>query len=59
LHSADNPVVKLVPLNPGYYPIRIDYFERTGEQSVTLGSVTGKKKLQPLPIPKEMLFYKE
>jgi len=59
LHSADNPVVKLVPLNPGYYPIRIDYFERTGEQSITLGSVTGKKKLQPIPIPKEMLFYKE
>ena len=59
LHSADNPIVKLVPLNPGYYPIRIDYFERTGDQSVTLGSVTGKKKLQALPIPKEMLFYKE
>jgi Predicted hydrolase of the alpha/beta superfamily len=59
LHSADNPVVKLVPLNPGYYPIRIDFFERTGDQSVTLGWVTGKKTLQPLPIPKEMLFYKE
>lgn len=59
LHSADNPVVKLVPLNPGYYPIRIDYFQKTGGESVTLGSVTGKKKIQALPIPKEMLFYKE
>jgi hypothetical protein len=59
LHSADNPVVKVVPLNPGYYPVRIDYFERTGGESVTLGYVTGKKKIQPLPIPKEMLFYKE
>jgi len=59
LHSADNPVVKLVPLNPGYYPIRIDYFQKTGGESVTLGWVTGKKKLQALPIPKEMLFYKE
>src|ERR1035437_2804047 len=59
LHSADNPVVKLVPLNPGYYPIRIDYFQRTGSESVTLGSVNGKKKIQALPIPKEMLFYKE
>jgi predicted alpha/beta superfamily hydrolase len=59
LHSADNPVVKLVPLNPGYYPLRIDFFERTGDQSVTLGWVTGKKKIQALPIPKEMLFYKE
>jgi len=26
LHAADNPVVKLVPLNPGYYPIRIGLF---------------------------------
>ena len=59
LHSADNPVVKLVPLNPGYYPIRIDYFERTGDQSVTLGWVTGTKNMQPVPLPKEILFYKE
>jgi predicted alpha/beta superfamily hydrolase len=59
LHSADNPVVKLIPLNPGYYPIRIDYFERTGSESITLGTVKGKKNLMPIPIPKEMLFYKE
>ena len=59
LHSADNPVVKLVPLDPGYYPIRIDFFERTGSEAVTLGYVTGKKKLQAVPIPNEMLFYKE
>jgi predicted alpha/beta superfamily hydrolase len=59
LHSADNPVVKVIPLNPGYYPIRIDYFERTGNESITLGTVTGRKSLQPIPIPKEMLFYKE
>jgi predicted alpha/beta superfamily hydrolase len=59
LHSADNPIVKALPLTPGYYPIRIDYFERTGDQSITLGWVTGKKDLQAVPLPKEMLFYKE
>jgi hypothetical protein len=59
LHSANNPVVKVVPLEPGYYPVRIDFFERTGDESVTLGTVTVKKKLQAVPIPKEMLFYKE
>jgi predicted alpha/beta superfamily hydrolase len=59
LHSADNPVVKLVPLNPGYYPVRIDFFERTGSETITLGYVTGKKNLNAVPIPKEMLFYKE
>lgn len=59
LHSADTPVVKAIPLNPGYYPLRIDYFERTGDQSVTLGSATVGKKMQALPLPKEMLMYKE
>ena len=59
LHSADNPIVKLVPLNPGYYPLRIDYFEKTGNQAITLGYVIGKKKLNAVPLPNEMLFYKE
>jgi hypothetical protein len=60
LHSADNPVVKIVPMNPGYYPIRIDYFERTGDQSITIGWTIGTKdSMQPAPIPKELLFYKE
>jgi len=59
LHSADNPIVKALPLNPGYYPIRVDFFERTGDQSIILGWITGKKDLQAVPLPKEMLFYKE
>lgn len=59
LHAADRPVVKLVPLSPGYYPIKIDYFERTGDQAITLGWITGKKKIQAVPVRKEMLFYKE
>jgi predicted alpha/beta superfamily hydrolase len=59
LHSADRPVVKLVPLDPGYYPILIQCFEKTGDESVSFGSVVGTKKLVPKPFPKEMLFYKE
>jgi predicted alpha/beta superfamily hydrolase len=59
LHAAGRPVVKLIPLNPGYYPIMIEYFERTGSESIALGSVTGTKKPAPVPFPKEMLFYKE
>ena len=57
LHDAGRPVVKLVPLLPGYYPVAIDYFEKTGDQSVTLGTVTDK--MAPAPFPKEMFFYKE
>jgi predicted alpha/beta superfamily hydrolase len=59
LHAADRPVVKLVPLKPGYYPIVIQYFERTGSEAITFGTVTSTKKLNPVPIPKEMLVYKE
>ena len=59
LHSADNPVVKLVPLNPGYYPIIIQFFERTGDESLTIGTVENGKKPKAVPITKEMLFYKE
>ncbi len=59
LHSADNPVVKLVPLNPGYYPIIIQFFERTGDESLTIGTVENGKKPKAVPITKQMLFYKE
>jgi hypothetical protein len=59
LHSANIPVVKAIPLTPGYYPLRIEFFEKTGSESITLGWVSGKKKLEAVPIPKEILFYKE
>jgi hypothetical protein len=59
LHGADRPVVKMLPLKPGYYPVRIDYFQRTGDKSVTFGSVVGKNKSKAMPFPKGMLFYKE
>ena len=58
LHSADMPVVKLVPLNPGYYRLRIDYFEKNGGESITLGMLNGLKNIEAVPIPKELLFYK-
>jgi predicted alpha/beta superfamily hydrolase len=59
LHSADSPVVKVLPLQPGYYPLSIRYFERTGDEGITMGYVTGTKKMKAVPIPKEMFFYKE
>jgi predicted alpha/beta superfamily hydrolase len=56
LHSANNPVVSLLPLNPGYYPLRVDFFERTGEESIMIGTVVGLQ--QPRPAGKAMFFYK-
>jgi predicted alpha/beta superfamily hydrolase len=58
LHSADNPAVKMLPLNPGYYPVKIQYFERTGGESVTMGYVTGTKRIQPVAFTKEVWFNK-
>jgi predicted alpha/beta superfamily hydrolase len=59
LHSADMPVVSLLPLNPGYYPIRIDYFEKNGGEGISIGYLNNEKNIQPVPIGKEMLYYKE
>jgi len=59
LHSADSPAVKVLPMNPGYYPLSVEYFERAGGEAITLGFVTGKKKVNAVPFPKETYFYKE
>ncbi len=59
LHSAENPAVKVVPLNPGYYPLKISYFEKTGDEAISIGSVTGTKEPKPVPFTKEMFFFKE
>ncbi|MFN8240279.1 MAG: alpha/beta hydrolase-fold protein [Bacteroidales bacterium] len=57
LHDAGRPVVTMLPLSPGYYPLVIDYFEKTGDNSVTLGTVDDK--MQPVPIAKERYFMVE
>jgi predicted alpha/beta superfamily hydrolase len=57
LHGADIPMVNLLPLNPGYYPIRIDCFENTGGEVISFGFVVGDQN--PTPVSKEVLFYKD
>lgn len=57
LHSADQPAVSLLPLTPGYYPIKIQYFQKTGDKQITLGTLVGNNK--PKPVTKKMLYYKE
>lgn len=59
LHSADIPKVAILPLGPGYYPISIKYFEKTGEESIAAGMVKGLENPSPQPFAKELLFYKE
>jgi predicted alpha/beta superfamily hydrolase len=57
LHSADLPAVNLLPLNPGYYPIRIDYFEKNGDQSVSLGGLRLSKGMDTTPFGDGVFFY--
>ncbi len=59
IHSAEVPVVAVVPLTPGYYPITIKYFEKSGNESISAGMVKGKENPSPQPFAKEMLFYKK
>jgi predicted alpha/beta superfamily hydrolase len=59
IHSSDKAVVKLVPLTPGYYPFKILYFEKTGNEGISFGSLVVDKKANPTPVPAEMLFHKE
>jgi predicted alpha/beta superfamily hydrolase len=59
LHSADSPAIKLLPLNPGLYPIKIQFFEKTGDQAISIGSTTFNKNSIAQIFPKEMFFYRK
>jgi len=57
MHVTDYPVVNLVPLNPGYYPMKIQYYQKSGYEEIVFGYILGNQK--PMPIPKEILFSKD
>jgi predicted alpha/beta superfamily hydrolase len=57
LHSADLPVVTALPLNPGFYPVLIRYFEKNGGEAFTLGTLLNDENAKP--VPREMFFHKE
>jgi predicted alpha/beta superfamily hydrolase len=59
LHAADLPKVVVIPLEPGYYPITIKYFEKSGNESIAAGMIKGSENPAPQPFAKELLFYKE
>ena len=59
LHPAYDPIGIAIPLNSGYYPLRIDYFQKGGGEAITIGTATLGKHNKSLPLPKQMLFFKE
>ncbi len=59
LHTADLPKVAVVPLTPGYYPVTIKYFNKSGRESISAGMISGKDTPSADPFPKEMFFYRK
>ncbi len=59
IHSADLPKMIALPLTPGYYPITVEYFEKSGNESVSAGILKWDDDLSPAPLAREVLFHKE
>jgi predicted alpha/beta superfamily hydrolase len=59
VHSADLPKVAVVPLSPGYYSIKVKYFEKSGSQSLAAGMIKVNENPSAEPFSKEQLFYKK
>ena len=55
LHATGNAQTFIVPLEKGFYPIRVEYFQRGGERGLHLLYVQPGNE-QPRPIPFEDLY---
>lgn len=57
LHGAGNPKTYLVPLEKGFYPIRLEYFQKGGGAYLKLDYVVpGEEKPNPIPVPFELQY---
>ena len=48
----------MLPLEPGFYPIRLEYFQRGGGAGLNLLYVK-PNTMKPIPIPFEAFYSKE
>ena len=58
LHGMGEVKTYMLPLEPGFYPVRIEYFQRGGGAGLDLLYVK-PNTMQPIPIPFESLYSKE
>lgn len=57
LHGNGSPKSYLVPLEKGFYPIRLEYFQQAGGASLMLHYVVpGEEKPHPVPVPFELQY---
>ncbi len=57
LHTADKAHTYVIPLKEGFYPVRLEYFQKGGGKALNLLYVTPGGN-SPSPIPQERLFYR-
>ncbi len=58
LHGMGNTKTYMLPLEPGFYPIKIEFFQGGGEAGLDLRYVK-PNTMQPIPIPFEALYSKK
>jgi len=57
LHGGGNPKTYLVPLAKGFYPIRVELFQKAGGVLLELAYVIpGEDKPHPVPVPVELQY---
>jgi predicted alpha/beta superfamily hydrolase len=57
VHGGDNPITYVVPLQKGYYPIHLEYFQGEGENMLHLQYLLPNKNM-PEDVPFGMMYYK-
>jgi predicted alpha/beta superfamily hydrolase len=57
LHGMGNTQTSMVPLQKGFYPVRVEYFQRGGGRGLDIRYVPPGQS-QPLPVPFETLYCK-
>lgn len=56
LHTADDSKTFVLPLKEGFYPIRLEYFQKGGGAAFSMLYVTPGAN-RPSPIPMELIYY--
>ena len=60
LHGAGNPRTFMVPLEKGFYPVRVEYFQNGGGALLKLDYVVpGEEKSRPVPVPLELQYSRQ
>jgi predicted alpha/beta superfamily hydrolase len=60
LHGSDKTKSYIVPLQKGFYPIRLEYFQKDGGRDLKMICVTpSMPNPQPIPIPLELQYSRE